>query len=244
MIDRKIGETKEEECGRCRETLEQLMLKLLGHSIRNPVTILGGFANRLYKKFDGNLREKLDEKDLLKLQVIKREADCLSGITSIFTEFILNPEFTLKETDVHPLIEGVMGIEYDGRIEFKEDFGLKRLVYIDPTRISFCLLNLIGNAKDAILAQRKSKSSANRGILEVSTGVEDNGKEFFIAVKNTGKKIPDEEREKILRHSFTTKDNGTGFGLTFTDEMVRRHQGRIEIKSNEKETVFKLCLPL
>ena len=67
----------------------------------------------------------------------------------------------------------------------------------------------------------------------------------MVEFSDTGKGIPREQREKIFEADFTTKETGTGLGLSITREIVRKHDGTIEVESEMgKGTVFRINLPV
>ncbi|MBI4396927.1 MAG: hypothetical protein HY548_07530, partial [Elusimicrobia bacterium] len=68
-----------------------------------------------------------------------------------------------------------------------------------------------------------------------------------IDISDTGAGIPPEIREKIFEPFFTTKGEGkgTGLGLSLVHEIVRKHGGSIEIKSEiSKGTIFTVLIPV
>jgi signal transduction histidine kinase len=66
---------------------------------------------------------------------------------------------------------------------------------------------------------------------------------FEMKIKNYGKVIPADELQKIFSPFFTTKDYGTGIGLTLAKKIVEDHNGSISVKSDEDGTVFTLWIP-
>jgi len=107
-------------------------------------------------------------------------------------------------------------------------------IYADKNLINQVVVNLITNAIDAlqqIEGQRKIRIelSANR----------DN--RVFIRISNNGPAIPAEIQEKIFIPFYTTKENGSGIGLSLSRQIMRSLKGSLSVVSNEKEnTVFTL----
>ncbi len=89
--------------------------------------------------------------------------------------------------------------------------------------------NLIKNAIDAI---------GSKGELRI-TGWQENGK-LMVEVKNSGKMIPLEIRDKIFEKFFTTKSemNGTGLGLSIVSKVIEDHGAQIKLDSDEHNTSF------
>jgi len=80
------------------------------------------------------------------------------------------------------------------------------------------------------------------GTLTITTE-EDEG-EIRIIVADTGKGISEEDFPKIFEPYFTTKESGTGLGLTVVFKVVKEHKGDINVESREGEgTAFTISLP-
>ena len=72
---------------------------------------------------------------------------------------------------------------------------------------------------------------------------EENGY-YVVDIKNDGKEIPKEIKERLFEMGVKGKEsNGSGLGLHLVKKIVERYGGRIEVKSNKKETVFSIYLP-
>jgi signal transduction histidine kinase len=107
-------------------------------------------------------------------------------------------------------------------------------IYADKNLVNQVVVNLITNAIDALQqidGQRKIRIelSANR----------DN--RVIIRISNNGPAIPAEIQEKIFIPFYTTKENGSGIGLSLSRQIMRSLKGSLSVVSNEKEnTVFTL----
>jgi signal transduction histidine kinase len=66
-----------------------------------------------------------------------------------------------------------------------------------------------------------------------------------VTVEDTGTGIPEEDLPKIFEPYFTTKDNGTGLGLTITFKIVKEHGGEISVESRQGQgSAFTITLPV
>jgi signal transduction histidine kinase len=107
-------------------------------------------------------------------------------------------------------------------------------VEIDEKYIKQALMNII---KNGIAAMEEG------GTLTLSTW-EDNGY-VHTDIRDTGVGISDEKIAKIFEPYYTTKDFGSGLGLTVVYKVVREHGGEISVQSNEGEgTTFTISLPI
>jgi signal transduction histidine kinase len=113
----------------------------------------------------------------------------------------------------------------------------------DPVQLQQVLLNLLINARHAMLGRGGSLSIRATGLEE--------GRQLKLQVIDTGPGIPEKLLPKIFQPFFTTKGTakkgeakGTGLGLAICKEIVEHHQGRIEVESSlGKGTTFTLYLP-
>ena len=100
------------------------------------------------------------------------------------------------------------------------------------------LLNLIKNAAAAI-------GEGGRGGGEIVIATEEKDGQARIIVSDTGAGISGENLKKIFEPYFTTKDNGTGLGLTLVFKIVKEHKGDISVKTVKgKGSVFIISLPV
>jgi len=105
---------------------------------------------------------------------------------------------------------------------------------LDRTQVKQVLVNLM---KNAIQAMTKG------GVLTLETG--QSGEGVWLAVRDTGGGIPQEQLNRIFEPFFTTKKKGSGLGLMIVQRIVRDHGGRIELESRVNEgTTFRVWFPL
>jgi len=105
---------------------------------------------------------------------------------------------------------------------------------MDERFMKQALLNLITNARAAM---------PNGGVLTIATNCTNN--EIKISVCDTGIGIKKENLEKIFEPYYTTKDTGTGLGLTQVYKIIKEHQGEISVDSDPGTgSDFRIILPM
>lgn len=226
----------EQEIAR-REKLAAIgeMTARVAHEIKNPLTIIGGFVNRMLKK--------LDEPEKIKQysNIIRDELTHLENIVSEILEFSRGSRIpTFEYVDINALISEIILMYQDFlhqknlELKFEKMFD-KIEVKCDRSRIKQVLINLIKNAIEA--------TNENNYIL-IKTGIE-NGCVYF-QVENNGEPIPEDEQNKIFSPFFTTKVQGTGLGLPICKKIIEEeHKGKLYlVKSDEQSTIFRFELPL
>jgi signal transduction histidine kinase len=107
-------------------------------------------------------------------------------------------------------------------------------VYVDAEQLWEAILNLIGNALDAM---------PDGGNLTVSA--QRHGTEALVSISDNGRGMTEEEARHLFVPFFTTKSDGTGLGLAYTQRVVNEHGGRINCATTRgKGSTFSIQLPL
>jgi len=157
------------------------------------------------------------------------------------TNFILYgrpPELHRAAVRVPDLVAGVVRMAEERlraqSISCRTEFGDAREIDADPDMLRRALVNLVGNAVDAM---------PNGGTLSVSTGHRPDGR-YSVVVEDTGVGISPDARERIFEPYFTTKASGLGLGLILTKKIVDAHGGEIHVDSVPgKGTRIEIALP-
>jgi signal transduction histidine kinase len=109
----------------------------------------------------------------------------------------------------------------------------------DPEQMRRVIVNLVGNALDAL---EQSDTPVPR--LQIMAGENLAGTEVWVRVRDNGPGIHPDVIDKIFNPFFTTKDKGTGLGLALSKKVVDAHGGSIEVESSvETGTEFVLTFP-
>ncbi|SET87732.1 PAS domain S-box-containing protein [Stigmatella erecta] len=122
------------------------------------------------------------------------------------------------------------------KCEVKRDFAALPPVTCYPTQLNQVFTNLLVNAAHAIEA---------RGEIRVRTWQE--GEEVVVQISDTGRGMSAETLARIFTPFFTTKPRGqgTGLGLSISYDIISRHEGRIDVKSEVNQgTTFTIHLPI
>lgn len=105
---------------------------------------------------------------------------------------------------------------------------------VDKGQVMQALINLMHNAVDAL----QGKPS---GYIRLSAWQNMQGR-WILGVANNGAAIPAEAAEQIFVPFFTTKERGSGIGLSISCQIMRNHQGSLQLNySTAEETLFTLC---
>ncbi len=111
-----------------------------------------------------------------------------------------------------------------------------------PNEFTQVILNLLANARDAILERRKTSSGAD--VITIS--ILSTGSQIVIEVRDTGCGIPEEAATSIFKPYYTTKDKGegTGIGAYISKQIIEENMGgKLTFTSKPGETIFRMELP-
>lgn len=232
------------------DDMKSKFINLASHELRTPLTVITGYLDFL-KQPDRLKNKKLNIVGILKEKVNKLN----SLVNTIFDLSRLNkPEYPLNKVNssIHELIHS---LEADFRplCEQRE----QDLTVFLPTTELFCIfdsdLMWQGLANIVLNAIRFTE---NKGAIEIH--VDRSDKELFIAVKDTGIGIPEEEFSNIFKSFYKIEDvafhhsghhefkaGGLGVGLAIAKNVVTLHQGTIDLASAVGQgTTFTVKLPL
>jgi two-component system sensor histidine kinase HydH len=207
----------------------------VAHEIRNPLNAIGVLGQRLDMEFSPT--EDVQEYHHL-VRAIVSEVHRVNAIIQRFLEFARPPQLMLLPADLDEFIEHYRPV-LAGEAETKGlTFTLTAFsgskVTIDREQMQQVLLNLVRNAVEA---------TDREGSVSVTAGKR--AGKAFIEVADTGKGVPVEMRSQIFNLYFTSRENGTGMGLSIANQIVQAHGGTLEVQGREGNgTVFSIVLPL
>lgn len=224
------------EMSRNEEMSWNKLIRVLTHEIMNTVTPIASLSHTLYMELDSTTdTQSLNRKELkIGLDTISESAkglikfvDTYRSLTRISTP--VKKAFYLKE-----MIDRVTQLTKEqvhnsgAEITYTEKSD-DILLYADIDQISQVFINLIKNA-----IQAKATT------IEITAEIDFN-ETVVICVSNNGRPINKENYDDIFVPFYTTKQEGTGVGLSLSRQIMRLHNGSISLVcSNDKNTVFKL----
>ncbi len=210
----------------------------VAHEIKNPLGSLSIHIQLIRKALQGK-----DEVEIPFLErhlgVVDEEIDRLNKIVVDFLFAVRPMDVQLRESDPGELVAGIAEFirpeaERTGvMVELDVADALPR-VALDERLMKQAVLNLVKNALAAMPGGGKLRLVAEKADEAVR-----------ITVGDTGVGISEEDLPKIFEPYFTTKENGTGLGLTITFKIVREHDGEIMVTSRPGQgSTFMINLPI
>ena len=213
------------EVGRLdRLSLIGKMAGSFGHEIRNPLTTVRGFLQLLSGNPDmSGYREYF--------QLMIEELDRANAIISECLSLARNNPLEVKPYNLNELIEKMLPlIQADALMT--DNYIQAELQKVPDLHLNRCeiiqlMLNLVRNGIEAMTPG---------GCLTIKTYMA--GEDVILAVQDQGPGIPPEILDKVGTLFFSTKDQGTGFGLSICHRIAKRHAARIEIETSSTGTTF------
>jgi len=173
------------------------------------------------------------------LAVVTEEIDRLNRIVVDFLFAVRPMDMELREDDLNALISELVefmrfelaAAHIECALDLSRDLPPLRF---DERFIKQALLNLVKNAVAAM---------PSGGKLTIRTAL--SGEKACVTIEDTGMGIPEENLPKIFEPYFTTKETGSGLGLTLVFKIVKEHRGEVSVKSREGEgTRISIVLPV
>ncbi len=206
----------------------------VAHEIRNPLAAIVNATTLLDRPEMLTPEERTST-----LDAVRKEARRLNRILSDFLIFARPREPKRLPGDIREVVEHVAALIRDDpararlvELRTRVDAGVPSFAF-DPDQLTQVLLNVALNGIEAM---------GGRGRLSLE--VERQNGEITIAVADTGRGIPPEERGRVFEPFFSRKPGGTGLGLTIVRRIVAAHGGHIDIQSEPGHgTRFTIALP-
>ena len=208
------------------------LIRVLTHEIMNTVSPIASLSDAMAKSYDDNGHSELDIK--AGLETISDSSKNLIGFVQTYRQLSGVAKPVRKALELQELMDSVIGLNS----EFAASCGATckyrpeeddLMIYADEGQISQILINLIKNALQA---------GAKHIDISARMGKDD---EVIIDIANDGEPIPLSAQEQIFIPFYTTKKEGSGIGLSISRQIMRQHNGSIELlRSSANGTVFQL----
>lgn len=212
------------------------LIRVMRHEIMNSVTPITSLSESLsgYFHVDGRVKTpaEIDEKTITTtlsgLDLIHDQAKGLIRFVESYKQLTRMPEPEKRSFPVGKLLDNICmlarSFEHADKTELICDKGLDDLELLaDEQQISQVLINLVKNAFQAT-------QGAENARIEISTGSEKNGSPW-IRISDNGPGIPYDLMDKVFIPFFTTKEKGSGIGLSLSRQIMQMHGGSLKIHS-------------
>jgi len=210
----------------------------VAHELGNPLNNISMVAQTYLE-----LYERLRKEDRIAyMKMVLEESERIKKIVQDLLDFSRPKKADFKVADINSVIRNSLKLVQNtldisrikSQLDLKEDLPA---VFIDEDRIREVLVNLLSNAVHAM---------PSGGTVFIRTKPANKNGNIVIEVEDTGKGIPDEFISYIFDPFFSTKGaEGTGLGLSISYGIVKRHNGKMNVRSKVGVgTTFVIELPI
>ncbi len=199
----------------------------IAHEIKNPLTPIQLAAERLERRFGGEITSDKETFDRLTGTIVRQVGD-LRRMVDEFSNFARMPKPVFRDENVHEIARHALflhEVAHPG-VAFVLDppEGELRMV-CDRRQLGQALTNVVKNGVEAI-ESRRSRGEHSVAGDRVELRLREGEGQLVIDVTDTGTGLP-EDRERLTEPYMTTRVRGTGLGLAIVKKIVEEHMGEI-----------------
>jgi len=216
------------------------LARTLAHEVKNPLSGIKGSAQILSSKLSDDFSKKF-------LKIIIDETERLNNIV---TKILTPPKKPKLELfNIHSALEKVFAlsqVDKDGGLTLKRDYDPSiPEIYGDEDLFIQAILNIVKNAQQALLLtsnpvitikSRVSYSQPINGNLHPTL--------CEVSIIDNGPGIPTDIQEQVFFPMVSSKEDGSGLGLSISQDIIRIHGGAITFKTKSGETAFSIQIPI
>lgn len=215
------------------------MIGNIAHQWRQPLNALGLLLINIQDAYAHHECDQnyLDESVAKGRQLIDKMSSTIDDFRNFFKPDREKVRFSLERAvrDALSVVESSFisnGITV--ALEIKQDASVMGF----PNEYAQVVLNILGNAKDAILTQ-----NVQNGRVEIVIGQDE--VQAYVSIRDNGGGVEGDVIEKIFDPYFTTREKGTGIGLYMSKMIIENNMnGRIEVRNTHDGAEFRVVTPL
>ncbi len=219
----------------------QKLLSVMTHEIMNSVAPIASLADTLKSRLLNDTNALVEKEDLtIGMDTIKKRSEGLLKFAQIYRNLNKVTQPQIKAVPVRELFAAMHNLMNPSLEQQQIDFDItikdpNLILYADPNLIEQVIINLLLNAKDAVVGRPDAKINLY--------ALEENHK-LVIKITDNGEGISPEVMDKIFVPFFSTKTNGSGIGLSLSKQIMLLHKGNIHVASKpEMGSSFELVFP-
>ncbi len=199
----------------------------IAHEIRNPLSGINIYLNTLDKIYDKG--EKLDNIKMI-LGKIQSASGKIESVIRRVMDFSKPNEPNFVLTDINKPVKEAVNLS--GVTLRKKGIEIEKaladnlpLCQADPARIEEVILNLINNAADAMQGMEEGKK------IEITSSIEND--RILVTVSDAGPGVPSAMKDRIFDPFYSTKNSGTGIGLSIAHRIITDHRGSLTLGNSK-----------
>lgn len=211
------------------------LMKVISHELLNTLTPVNSLIQNLEYIANQDVIEKEDQQDMQEsLMIINNKSKQLLNFVDDYRQVAELPKPVFKTISLTQIVESALNFL---KPEFEKN-NIKivnslenQMVFADQKMIERCLINLYLNAIFAV-------SNTNEKIIK--TEIKTLNKRIIVSVEDSGIGIQKEIQDKIFLPFFTTRNGGSGIGLTLSKSIMEAHKGYLNYKALDQGSRFEI----
>ncbi len=208
----------------------------VAHEINNPLTPIKLSVDRLEKRFSKDIKDPVFGKSL---KLISLQVDVIKTLINEFSHKASLPGLKLKKVQLEKILEELSEVFSTDAVEMRLNLKPMSPSFVDQQQMTRAILNLLTNAREAIVEKALASEPHYQGQIEVSCYEFEGFNCIEIKDNGGGVKNPDE----IFKPYVSTKSHGKGLGLSIVKKIVEDHGGEIHLERIPGGTLFRVSLP-
>ena len=203
----------------------------IAHEIKNPLTPIQLSAERLKRKYQGEISSEPQVFSQCTDTIIRQVGD-IGRMIDEFSAFAQMPAPNFNLENLLDLVQQALFMQQVAHPELKFTSKLPDgavQLMCDRHQTAQVLTNLLQNAADAINEGRSGEDDGVKGEIEVA--VADNGSVVTVEISDDGPGLPVEQRDRLFEPYVTTRTKGTGLGLAIVRKVMEDHAGELFLEN-------------
>ena len=216
----------------------------LAHEIKNPLTPIQLTIDNLKSKYSDNIDTSNREKYNSNLQTILKQIKQIETLVNEFSDFARMPKPLLKRNNIVEVVNNNIEILKNISKDIKINFNLKNqkslFFMFDNEQISRVFFNLIKNSIESI-QEKSSKSTDFDKIIDIE--IFERKDYISINLSDAGIGFLKNNAKQLIKPYFTTKEKGSGLGLSIVNKIINDHDGNIQFMNSKIGAKIEIKLP-
>lgn len=212
-----------------KETAWKEIARQVAHEIKNPLTPMQLKIQQMLRRFDAG------SKDHDTLSTLLTQVDTLSQIAGSFSAFAEMPAPDNQVFEWGGLVKEVVELYRAENVNINLDVESDIRIEADVDIFKRILNNIVLNAIQSV----------DEGIAKIDVHLMERSGKGVLSVRDNGRGVPDELKDKIFMNYFSTKSTGSGIGLALAKKGIENAGGNIWFESDQQAgTTFYISMPL
>ena len=216
------------------------LIRVMTHEIMNSITPITSLTEMLLFLYSSNsTNDEIKETTIDSLATINTTAKELSVFVDSYRHFSGISTPVLEEIILLPFIKSILHLEKividANAIQININSNVDPVVLGDRSQLTRVVVNLLKNAIEALGGKNEKRIN-----IDISSNITED--KIQVNIANNGEPIPADILENIFIPFFTTKDSGSGIGLSVSRYIIRLHEGNLKHIFENGWTIFSLTL--